>query len=282
MATHNLRKELDEIWHDVLLNQFHDVLPGTSIKMVNDDVHEINDRRIAQTSKLLETTIAQLLPGSHAMNGEVQPEQDIIILDPLRTPRLQVITLNRSIADAVQSAQHLSDDLSVVLIQNDSSGLGGIVTDISSAAPSAERIGEAHVLRNDHISLTIANGRITSLRDKDLKRELILPGPGAQTAGLMIYDDLPLAYDAWDAEIYHLDRPTQLAFDHVEVAASGPLRATLKTTTAFGASKITLLVSDNSRRIADYSSRSTQSRMAPSGTVFKFKFWLTGTKPTSS
>jgi alpha-mannosidase len=29
--------ELDEIWRDVLLNQFHDILPGSSIAMVNDE-----------------------------------------------------------------------------------------------------------------------------------------------------------------------------------------------------------------------------------------------------
>ena len=29
--------ELEEIWRDVLLNQFHDILPGSSIAMVNDD-----------------------------------------------------------------------------------------------------------------------------------------------------------------------------------------------------------------------------------------------------
>lgn len=227
-----------------MLNQFHDVLPGTSIKMVNDDVHEINDRRIAQTTDLLEDAVAALLPRSHAMNGLVDSESDVVILDPLRARRTQVITLNRSLASCVPTAQHISEQRSVALVHTGPDGLGTIVSPESTIAPIAEHQGDAHVLRNSHLSLTISDGRITGLRDESIQRELILSGPGAQDAGLVIYDDLPLAYDAWDAEIYHLDRPTPLRFDDVEIVANGPLRATLQATAKFGSSRFTLLVSD--------------------------------------
>lgn len=232
-----------------MLNQFHDVLPGTSIKMVNDDVHEIYDRRIAQTTKLVEIAISHLLPKSHAMNGVVEGQQELVILDPLRATRTQVIALNPSVAELVPSAQKLEDGSAFALITTDEYGCGKIVESPNTAAPTAEQEGDDYVLRNANISLTISGGRITSLRDVRLQRELILPGPGAETAGLMIYDDLPLAYDAWDAEIYHLDRVTPLFFEAVEVVVSGPLRASLKVTTTFGASTITLLVSVRHLRI---------------------------------
>lgn len=237
------REELDEIWHDVMLNQFHDVLPGTSIKMVNDDVHEIYDRRIAQTTKLLETAIAHLLPKSHAMNGTVDGQQQVMILDPLRASRTQVITLNPSVAELVPSAQKLEDGSVVALISSDEHGCGKIVASEGTIAPIAEKRGADYVLKNANISLTISGGRITRLKDENLQRELILPGPGAETAGLMIYDDLPLAYDAWDAEIYHLDQVTPLIFEKVDVVANGPLRASLKAVATFGASTIALTVS---------------------------------------
>jgi alpha-mannosidase len=226
-----------------MLNQFHDVLPGTSIKMVNDDVHEIYDRRIAQTTQLLEAAITQLLPKSHTMNGAVEGQQEVMILDPLRAPRTQVVTLNSSVAGLVASAQKLHDGSAVALVQSDNHGSGKVIGHSQTTAPSAEQQGDIHILRNADISLVISDGRITSLRDERLQRELILPGPGAETAGLMIYEDLPLAYDAWDAEIYHLDQVTPLLFESVEITASGPLRASLKATTTFGSSTITLVVS---------------------------------------
>ena len=226
-----------------MLNQFHDVLPGTSIKMVNDDVHEIYDRRIAQTTQLLETAVTHLLPKSHVMNGIVEGQQEVMILDPLRAPRTQVITLKPAVAELVPSAQRLHDGSAVALVQSDDHGCGKVVVHDHTTAPSAKQQGDKHVLRNANISLSISEGRITSLRDEHIQRELILPGPGAESAGLMIYDDLPLAYDAWDAEIYHLDQVTPLLFESVEVVASGPLRASLKATTTFGTSTITLVVS---------------------------------------
>ena len=237
-----IRVQLDEIWHDVMLNQFHDVLPGTSIKMVNDDVHEIYDRRIAQTKQLLEAAIAHLLPESRNMDAGVNAEKTVMILDPLRTPRTQIITLKPSAAKLVPSAQKQHDGTAVVLIQSDDYGCGKVVGGIDAIAPSAEHRGSDYILRNTNFSLVISGGRITSLKDERIGRELIVPGPGAENAGLMIYDDLPLAYDAWDAEIYHLDQVTPLCFESVDVMASGPLRASLKATAKFGASTISLLV----------------------------------------
>jgi len=36
------KKELDEMWENVLLCQFHDVLPGSSIEMVYEDASHVS------------------------------------------------------------------------------------------------------------------------------------------------------------------------------------------------------------------------------------------------
>ena len=36
------KKDLDDIWENVLLCQFHDVLPGSSIEMVYDDARAVH------------------------------------------------------------------------------------------------------------------------------------------------------------------------------------------------------------------------------------------------
>jgi alpha-mannosidase len=40
------KKELDEMWENVLLCQFHDVLPGSSIEMVYDDASHVHAPKI--------------------------------------------------------------------------------------------------------------------------------------------------------------------------------------------------------------------------------------------
>ena len=57
-------------------------------------------------------------------------------------------------------------------------------------------------------------------------RELISPN---QTAGFVIYQDMPGRFDAWDVDIYHLETPQQLYAESVTVSSSGPLRASVTT-----------------------------------------------------
>lgn len=215
--------------------------------MVNDDVHEIHDRRIAEIKQLLEKTLTALCPNSNMMNGVHEDlQEDVVILDPLRTPRKQVVALTASTASLVAAAQQLPDGTSLALVQTDERGLGKVVESTPSAYPTAKSEGnDVYTLSNEDFKLVIEDGRIASLIDLRLDRELIQAGPGAETAGLMLYDDLPLAYDAWDAEIYHLDCAETLRFQQVEVVAEGRLRASLKATCTFGSSKVELTVSSD-------------------------------------
>ena len=64
--------------------------------------------------------------------------------------------------------------------------------------------GPDHViLGNSKLQLTILQGRITSLYDVKLKRELV---PKGSTGGLVIFEDRPHFWDAWGA----LRNPTSL------------------------------------------------------------------------
>lgn len=59
------------------------------------------------------------------------------------------------------------------------------------------------VMQNDQLRLQIDNGVITSLYDRQAEREVIPKGGKANQ--LVIFDDKPLYWQAWDVEVYHLD-----------------------------------------------------------------------------
>nr|XP_019011845.1 uncharacterized protein I206_03951 [Kwoniella pini CBS 10737]OCF50626.1 hypothetical protein I206_03951 [Kwoniella pini CBS 10737] len=236
------RDELEDIWRDVLLNQFHDVLPGTSIRMVIDDALAIYERRSAQTEKLLEQALCALIPDSSMANGSrTTAEESVVILDPIRQPRTEVIRITDGSSDseAFTTQKDLADGW-LGLVQMNESGIGQLISTPDSTSPVVEQLGDSFVLSNAHLKFTISQGRITSLIDRILNRELILAGPGAETGGLMLYEDFPLAYDAWDTEIYHLDCATTLLFDKVSIGEQGPLRASIVAESSFGNSKVTL------------------------------------------
>jgi alpha-mannosidase len=65
------------------------------------------------------------------------------------------------------------------------------------------------VMQNDQLTVQVERGCITSLFDRIAKRELIPKGEKANQ--LVIFDDKPLYWQAWDVEVYHLDTRKELS-----------------------------------------------------------------------
>jgi len=105
----------------------------------------------------------------------------------------------------------------------------GMFADVSPAA--AGRYDGGFFLKNSNIELKIEDGRIVSLIDLELQRELI---PQGKTGGLVIFEDRPSYWDAWDTEIYSLETPTYLKFANIKVAETGPMRASLQAEVKIG------------------------------------------------
>jgi len=84
-------------------------------------------------------------------------------------------------------------------------GVSEIMTPDKPSTPSVtvkEIHSDVFLLQNSQFSITITSGVITSLYDKTADREVIPKGASANQ--LVIFDDKPLNWQAWDVEIYHL------------------------------------------------------------------------------
>ena len=70
-----------------------------------------------------------------------------------------------------------------------------------------EAVGEAFVLRNRRLRVAIdGNGTITSIRDLTANRETLA---GAANE-LMLFDDRPVIWDAWDVDPHLFEKPIRL------------------------------------------------------------------------
>jgi alpha-mannosidase len=204
------------MWQDTMLAQFHDCLPGTTIKTVVLDNLEIYSKRGAQARGLIAKALEVLVSSS----------SEVTIIDPLRLSRNEVY----------------DHDGELKWLRTEH-GLGAFIDDKSLISPTINQKDGGWRISNSRFSLTISNGRISSIYDTIANRELIAPGPGCNDGGLMIYEDLPLNYDAWDAEIYHLKCGSVITFDKVYAKEGGDLRQTLVAEASFGDSKAILEIS---------------------------------------
>jgi alpha-mannosidase len=194
--------ELEVLWKTLLLNQFHDILPGSSIDWVYDeaerDLQQVTDRA---------TEIAEA-----AMADIVGSGERLVAFNTTSHPRSEVV----SMGDEYARVEAPPCGWAVVVPRSSEPEVA--VTDHSM---------ENELLRVEWDDRAV----LTSIWDKEAGRE-VLSGRGNL---LQMHDDNPKRWDAWD-----LDREYRDSF--VEVAAiekidsSGGLRGLLAYGRTFGGS----------------------------------------------
>jgi len=253
------KAKIDEAWEKVLLNQFHDVLPGSAIGMVYEDAEKLYAEVQHDGRLLLEEAFDVLFPESFPLTKEAHPKLlaragKLFAYNTTFFPRwgiVEVPLVGASSSLRGQVMQTSSDGKTgFALIKCDGGATPGTVCMPASGGIDLHKTlmpatvysnGTDHfVLRNASVQLTIADGRITSLLDVKKGRELI---PKGETGGLVIFEDRPNYWDAWDVEIHHLETARQLKFKDITVVSHGPLRAAILAEVKYNNSRISILIS---------------------------------------
>ncbi|MFD3718894.1 alpha-mannosidase [Streptomyces sp. NPDC058674] len=192
-------ERLERIWKTVLLHQFHDILPGSSIAWVHREARETYAR-------LGEELRAITLAAQGALAGE--GEEELVFNCAPHT---------RSGVPAGGAAPPAAPEGSVTV---------------------EERRGGGHVLANGRLLVGIdGRGLIVSAYDLEAGRESVAPGAAANL--LQVHPDFPNMWDAWDIDAFYRHQVTDLVdLDALEIAESGPASATVRVTRTFGSSSV--------------------------------------------
>jgi len=211
------KKSMDKLWENILLNQFHDCLPGSAIEMVNIDVREIY-------AEVLKTGTSLLSESLYAL-GFADDAGEIVVINSLAWPRTEIIDIQ-----AVTSISPGSKDKSVApseLKMIYCSGNSAEFTESKLSCPvDVQQIKDGvFKLTNEVLEVIIENGVITSIYDRRINREIV--PDGAKIGRYIIYNDQPIFWDAWDVEIYHLQTGQPLTSTKVSIIESSPLRSSV-------------------------------------------------------
>ncbi|MEU0804089.1 glycoside hydrolase family 38 C-terminal domain-containing protein [Streptomyces sp. NPDC005970] len=213
-------ERLESLWRRVLLNQFHDILPGSSIAWV----HQQAEREYAEIHAELEMLIADAvghLPGAPAL----------LNAGPYARREVAVVT-----GGEFAGAQRLFDGRSAVLADVPPLATGGPV-DTHRGSVTATAQDEGFILDNGVLTVVVdRRGLITSVYDHTAQREAIAPG----TAGnlLQLHPDDPNLWSAWNIDPYYRDTVRDLdEAESVTLVDEGPLLASVRVERAYGASR---------------------------------------------
>ena len=225
---------LDEAWKLLLLNQFHDIIPGSSIHWANQD--SLRDHaRIAEIAGDLLATARQT------------------IADHIDTTRLArpYVVFNAASRDRVELLEVEEGD-GTRLVPVAVPACGYAVIDIDGVPEVvASVLVTDRSLENELLRVTWDDaGLLTSVFDKEHEREVL--APGARGNLFQLHDDNPREFDAWNVDRDYLDHRADLTdISGIEVVERGPLRGAVRFVRAFGTSAITqtMRLTSGSRRL---------------------------------
>lgn len=241
------KADLEAAWKLVLLNQFHDIIPGSSVNEVYRDserdysrVRDMGERVVGDClrrigGKLDTSTMARPValfqnatlsgPGKIAWTSSEVPQS--------------LVTADESLP--VQLVEAFGERCLVVPVPQ--AALGAVtVADLSDAPPLTRfRLKASNTLRrieNDHLSVRFdAHGNISSIESLEDGSEFVAQGRLANV--FQIFEDKPLFWSAWDIDPYTFEKPTDLIrSESFEVVERGPVRVAVQVVKRFGNSVI--------------------------------------------
>jgi alpha-mannosidase len=194
--------ELEVLWKVLLLNQFHDILPGSSIDWVYEEAE-----RDLENVVTLATDI-----GDAAMSAIVGEGEQLVAFNSTSHPRSEVVSVDGEYAR----------------IEAPPCGWSVVVPHSSEPEVSVTD----HSMENELLRVEWDDRAVlTSIWDKAVGRE-VLSGPGNL---LQLHDDNPRNWDAWDLDADYRDSSIELtAIEGVQ--RRGGLRGVLAFGRRFGES----------------------------------------------
>ena len=197
--------EINRLWEIVLLNQFHDIIPGSSIREVYVDSDRDYKEVLGSAAKLRAQAVAKVLPAGKGKN--------VLALNTLSWPRREVVSLNGKLAFAEAPAY----------------GYAVGAAEAKTETPVTVTQGKSgFTLENGLVRAKFdGQGRLTSFFDKRNDRETIEAGQKGNQ--YVLFEDRPKMWDAWDTDIYHLEsRKNVGAVKSLRIVETDPLRATVE------------------------------------------------------
>jgi len=214
------KKSFQKAWQLVCLNQFHDIIPGSSIAPVYQESLE----QYEQVRQIAMGIRDQALEAIASKIGVSQ-----LVVNPAPFPRAEPVVLDGALADLGELPAY-----SITSPADDRQG----ITEYPSPVICHPAYLENAFLRVEFNS----DGDISRIYDKKANREVL---PQSTLANqFQAFEDIPLSWDAWDIDIFYDDK---IWFAEpatsIKVVESSPLRATLEI-------KRRILNSDYTQRIS--------------------------------
>lgn len=248
--------ELEKNWKKICTNQFHDIIPGSSIAEVYEDAAKSYGEIRAAGSGMLDRALHELarnikvqVDGIVVFNSlswerdgifEVEGVQEgIVLMDGERELPAQYSRRNGNLCAEYLAEQIPSCGYKVLTWKPG-------ITQVQTACQKWDRILDTRFYRIEFNE----SGQISRIFDKEYKREVL--SKGGLGNELCVFEDKPHQFEAWNTEIYAYQKYKSITkLVQAELTEEGPIKTVVSLEYSFGRSTIrqNITVYQNSREI---------------------------------
>jgi len=228
---------LRHAWELVCLNQFHDIIPGSSIGPVYVDSQK-QHAEVQQTARVVQEAALSAIADRLGAPSASESAQSLLIVNPTSFVQDDLAFWPGRLADG-HSLQHANGARVPVQPAADGTWIApGVLPPLSvtpltettdaGPLPDGELIATPTRLENASLRVELNDaGDITRIYDKVNGRD-VLPQEAIANQ-FQAFEDRPLQWDAWDVDIFFEDKMWESdPASSVKVIEAGPLRATLE------------------------------------------------------
>ncbi len=226
------QRELYEGWEVILRNQFHDILPGSSIKEVYEDSREEYENILSAGRKLTDTSLERITEQIHA------PQYALAVFNPNSAPAGEIVTFicpggikEPAVYDGdTRLAVQKTAENAYIFKADHVPGKGYKTFFLKEEKPESGlsmKVSASRMENDFFVAEFNEKGQFARIYDKRAGREILKEGKAANV--IMSYEDRPHNYDAWDVNNYYVEKAWEIdQVREMEILENGPVRACMK------------------------------------------------------
>ncbi|MBS6196691.1 MAG: alpha-mannosidase [Clostridiales bacterium] len=243
------QQELNDSWECVLLHQFHDIIPGSSIHEVYED-SRINygaaEERADRVKENVLKKVTEAKDGTYSIYSTNSYGGKELVLIPEQGEGVFVDGAGQTL-----EAQKTENGYEVLIDAEPFAAVTVIFQPKEKEAEASVFEVEGNTLETPYYTIVWNKyGQLTKVYDKEAKRSVLKDGQMGNV--LEIYEDKPLRSDAWSIDIFYTEKMELVKLAKApEVVENGNLRAVIRFNYTYHKSTITqdMIVYKDSRRI---------------------------------
>lgn len=240
------KKEIFDLWEVLLRNQFHDIIPGSSIKEVYQD-HKIEIGEAMENSDQLFSRLNDSVTNQWTVfNSAGWARKEFV--------PIEVKERGKFVTDSGEELQAIPYEGGYIVQTPNIVALGNCLIQFESTDKESIETNFAEEMDNgietdDYLIKWNEKGQLISIYDKKYKRDVLKEnGLGNR---LQLFEDKPMNFNAWDIDIFYQEKFIDLAAESITFKERNSLYASVEFIYMFGTSRIIQImqVYKSSRRI---------------------------------